>query len=152
MKRIDQICGLPVIDIDSGGRLGQVSDVVLNARDNCLAGIEVKPNALFQSTRYLSFTSITLLGDVSVLVHKQPQIPANQKKPIQRLQLGQKVYGTDGFHIGWLTNALIEETDGKVHSLEVSKGYFDDLLTGRCWISEFSLGREGITVLLRGRA
>lgn len=163
MKRIDQICGLSVIDVSSGIKIGEVAHVVLDAENRCIAGIDISPRRFISGQRYIQFGDIEIFGDVSVLIKRNcmqsdegylrnQKSRRNQAKPRERLELGQKVYLTDGSDIGWFTNALIDEAKGRIQSLEVSQGFIDDLARGRCWINEFSCGEHGITALSKGRS
>jgi uncharacterized protein YrrD len=181
MKRIDQICGLSVIDVDSGAKIGDVIQVVINAENRKIAGIDISPRGFISAQRFIEFEDIEIFGDVSILIRRSEasgsgarnsrfngsrivgskENEKNEKtikslkshrRPKKRLELGQKVYLTDGSDMGWFTNALINESSGDIHSLEVSEGYIDDLTRGRRWISEFSCGRRGITALFNWRS
>ncbi len=181
MKRIDQICGLAVIDVDSGAKIGDVTQVVLSAENRKVAGIDISPRGFISAQRFIEFEDIEIFGDVSILIrrsetsgpgaqsgrltgglnvgnekneHSDKTIKSlkSHKRPKKRLEIGQKVYLTDGSDIGWFTNALINESSGDIHSLEVSEGYIDDLARGRRWINEFSCGKRGITALFNGRS
>ena len=171
MKRIDQICGLAVIDADSGAKIGEVIRVVLSAESKSIVGIDISPRNFTSGLRFIDFGDIEIFGDFSVLIKRSetsgagksaregyPETPKSQtepkkkKKPETVLELGQKVYLTDGSNIGWFTNALIDEASGSIQSLEISQGYIDDLAKGRCWINEFSCGDQGITALSSGRS
>ncbi|MGI5899052.1 MAG: PRC-barrel domain-containing protein [Christensenellales bacterium] len=181
MKRIDQICGLAVIDAQSGAKIGDVTQVVLSAESRKVAGVDISPRGFISAQRFIEFGDIEIFGDVSILIRRSEASGSggqksrlngglsvgnekngksektikslkSQRRPKKRLELGQKVYLTDGSDMGWFTNALINESSGDIHSLEVSEGYIDDLVRGRRWISEFSCGRRGITALFNGRS
>ncbi len=154
MKRIDQICGLAVICVESGANIGKVTQVILDAQSKKAAGLRISPKSPIGSARYIALTDVEIIGDVSVLVKPgaaSKPVDRNQRRSNGTMVLGEKVYLTDGSGIGWFTNALIDEASGNIHSLEVSEGYFDDFLKGRRWINEFSCGDSGITALQNGR-
>ena len=155
MRRIDQICGLAVVDIESGAKIGDVIQVFLDAESQRLDGIAMQSRGFARKQSFIGFGDIEIFGDVSVLVKGGSANAKRRKrseKNEQQLEVGQRVYLRDGTDIGWLTNVLINEVSGEIHSLEVSKGYIDDLFGERSWISEFSCGRQGISALSKGRS
>ena len=154
MRRIDQICGLAVVDITSGAKIGDVAQVILCAKSKSVAGIDISSRGFMQKQRFIGFGDIEIFGDVSLLIKNDcfPATNGRHEKPKNCLSIGQRIYLTDGFDIGWLTNAMIDEVSGEVQSLEVSHGYIDDLSGERRWISEFSCGGQGITALSGGRS
>jgi uncharacterized protein YrrD len=60
-----------------------------------------------------------------------------------------EVLSTEGKKIGWMTDALVDESDGRVRAVEISYGYFDDFTRGRQWLQDFALRPCGVIAVLR---
>lgn len=122
--------------------MGRVSRVVLDGQRRCMAGFGLKGSFL-KGERFIPFENIALFGRFTMLV--EPRIKTLM--PDQSLKLGSRVYTKDGIRLGWYTNALIDELDGKIFALEYSQGYIGDLLGQRNWVRTFSCGAGCISVL-----
>ena len=59
-----------------------------------------------------------------------------------------RAVGTDGSRLGAITGAEIDELSFAVCALELSMGFWDDLLFGRARVRRFTLNRESGDVLV----
>ena len=146
MKRMSAIKGMPVVHQETGKRIGKVEQAYLYAGGERLLGLSIKGDGFRQKKLYASLADIRLIGDVSVIVRKAGRPPKQQPSgPVP----GTRVWSSEGEKLGWMSNALIEESTGSVHALEVSRGYCDDLTDGRIWVREFTVRPCGVIAVLR---
>ncbi len=138
---------LPVIEQSSGKNIGRVEKVWLHAGGRQMQGISIRGRGLRAKKLYAAVGDIRLLGDVSVIVSAVRQKPAGPRTWCLSQQI--RVFSVDGEKIGWLTDAMIEEDTGNVAALEISKGYVDDLRSGREWVSEFTIRPCGVIAVMR---
>lgn len=145
MKLINRLKGMPVIDHKTGRTIGKVEQGWLHAGGRRLQGISIKAEGLRATKLYASMEDIRLIGHVSIIVTAAHKKTAPEDGP----DLGARVWNTEGEKLGWLTNAMIEEETGNIQALEVSRGYFDDVVHGRIWVNEFTIRPCGVIAVSR---
>lgn len=145
MKLINRLKGMSVIEEKSGRTIGKVEQGWLHAGGQRLQGISIKAEGLRAKKLYASMEDIRLIGDVSVIIDAARKQPPIKNGPAP----GMRVWSAEGEKLGWLTNALIDETTGNVSALEVSVGYLDDLTQGRIWVNEFTVRPCGVIAVSR---
>ena len=144
MRRLSRLTGLPVLDPGSDRRVARVERPCLSADGQFLDGLAVRLTGFGGRKRYLPFANIRLLGEVSLQVSALLPLPAERREE----ETSPRVYGTAGELLGWATDALLDESDGRIRALELSFGYIDDLRRGRLWLRDFVRGPEGFVASL----
>lgn len=145
MKRMSKMVGLPVVMEKTGKRIGRIERICLSADGQNVGGVIVAMFGLYRRRRFIEVGNILLWGEVSLLIKSHCQIP----KEFREDDTKQRVYSTEGSLLGWMTDALIDETDSRVRAIEISFGFFDDLLRGRSFVHDFTLRPCGVIAVLR---
>lgn len=132
------LIGRPVLM--NGEPIGHVTNVEL---DEALA----RMNALyvdggFSGTRRIGRHAVRLLGEVSVLVDDFGKRARPKDNALRRART------SDGCRVGAVTGALLDEETLEVKALELSRGYFDDLFTGRQWVTRYAVNLASGDVLI----
>ena len=78
-------------------------------------------------------------------VRRAERLPA----AVQRREdvLGLAVLDTAGERLGWVTDAFVEESSGRVLALEVSQGIVDDFCRGRIRVRDFTMRPDGVVAV-----
>lgn len=139
MRKIRALIGLPVVV--SNRRIGRVVQAELSLDLTQLSGLWV--DAGFRGTRFIPSESLGLLGQVAVMADDRGKRRRGKSPTLFR-----RAIGTDGCRMGAITGAEIDELSFRVTALELSFGLWDDLLTGRRRIRQFTLNRETGDVLI----
>lgn len=149
LRRVSGIEGLPIVKNGSGKKIGLVERVSLKLEGQLVHGLIVTlqaPLGFGRRRRFVPAERIALWGDVSILVETVCPVPDEVRGESETIV--KRVYTTGGELMGWMTDAMIDVSDGRVRALEVSLGLVDDIARGRLWIHDFTLGREGVIALV----
>jgi len=134
MKRLSKLAGLPVVLQATGKRVARVERACLSDDGQQLSGVVVQLFGFGRRRRFVEFGNILLFGQVSLQVLSLCRVP-----PAHREAAGnRRVYDTSGELLGWMTDGLLDENDGRIRALELSYGYLDDLSLGRVWVRDFA--------------
>lgn len=135
MKRLSRLLELPVVDFRTGKQIARVERCCLSADGQNLCGLVVRQNGFGRRRRYVEFSTLAVIGDVSLQVKALAPLP----DPLKRAEdESRRVYNTSGRLLGWMTDALLDESDGRIRALELSEGYLDELYRGRVWLRDFA--------------
>lgn len=132
-KKIRSLAGLPVIL--SGRKLGRVAQAALSKDLKRLEGIWV--DAGLGGTRFISSESIQVLGEVSILVDSPGRRRRMNERPLFR-----RVLTLSGERLGAVTGAEIDEMTFCVVALEITEGWWEDLLRGRRRLCSYAVNRD----------
>lgn len=128
MRSARSLLGLPVVC--QGEAIGRLSQVRL---DRLLTRVEgVYLTCGLAGSRYIECADLDLLGEVAVLTRSRGRRAKSPPKPPLR-----RAVGPDGQRLGAITDALIDEEQLTVCSLELSRGYLEDLTRGRTRVCRY---------------
>ena len=133
MRKLRALIGMPVVCHNR--RIGRLIQPELDAELTRLKGIWV--SAGLRGTRYIPAESLQLLGRVAVLTDD-----VGRRGHMRSAPLFQRATSTDGQRLGAITGAEIDELSLGIVSLELSQGFWDDMLTGRQRIERYTVSRE----------
>lgn len=155
MRKIQDVIGLPVLDVSSGKRVGIVRDIFFNQAGE-LMGVAVEAHALFTKHYYLSFEDIGAIGDDAVTVGSHrflSQLYPNQQ--YYGFSSGKKAYRdlpiitTNGNELGYIKDVYFMEELGRIIGYEISDGFLSDVTEGRRTIQvphKIMIGEDAIIV------
>ena len=136
MTGMNKLIGLPVIH--NGRQIGTVERGVLTISGKALQGLLVHEG--LRAARWLEASSISLIGQMSILCSAPPVRPPRQSA----FKLF-RVTDANGMRIGIVTDVILDETTLKVAALEISSGPLDDLMDGRFFATSFDVKSYGTT-------
>lgn len=145
MLRLTQITGLVAVSHGTGRKTGLVQHVVLSADGQDVQGLILQKQGLVRRKTFVPFTGIALWGEKTVTVTREGNLPSGIR---QRQEIaGMSVLDTSGERLGWVTDALVEETTGRVLAIEISQGFVDDFVSGRIRIGVFTMRPDGVVAV-----
>lgn len=133
MRTIRSMIGMPVVY--KSRRIGRMVRAELEEDLTRLKGIWV--SAGFRGARWLSAETLQLIGRVAILSDG----PGTRRR-MRFAPLFRRATGTDGARLGAITGAEIDELSFAVTALELSRGFWDDLMTRRLRVRHFTANRE----------
>ena len=146
-KKGRELLNKPVIDINSGVRLGYIRDFELEDEKK-IAGIYADEGQSWEY--YIPLEFISSMGRDAVLVNGWERLPPGRTKGHRKNRYtGAQVMTSLGQNIGTVEDILIEENEGSIKGYEISDGLFKDMVMGRKTITAgdiLTYGEESIIV------
>jgi uncharacterized protein YrrD len=147
------IKGLPVIDVKSGTKIGEVSDLSVTG-DGSVKGLIVKQGNLFKKTFLLRVENVHSYGRDGVMIENQDVLEQDQIPPEftfehhERLS-GKMMLSKDGDQLGLLQDVYFLEEVGTIVGYELTDGFFSDITDGKRVIKVVdppAIGKDAIVV------
>ena len=127
MKKIEDIIGLPVVDISEGSEIGTVTKVVINPIEGSIAALVIDDGTWYLGAKLLPFTEIAGLGESAITIISSDSILTVENAPAleQLLRtdvaiIGTKVLTKAGHFEGTVKEILIDKT-GKITVCEIEE-------------------------------
>lgn len=140
MRKLRNFTGLPVVC--GKRRIGRVLRGELTEDLRQLKGIWVY--AGMRGNRFIPAEHLELLGKVAVMADSDGK---RGRMTFQALFM--RATATDGTRAGAITGAEIDEISFAVTALELSAGFWDDLLHGRGQVTRFIVNRQSGEVIIK---
>lgn len=137
--KLQEMVGLAVFDVEDGKQIGKVFDFLLDETWS-ITGIQLEGKAMFSSTiKVVLWEDIVAYGEDAVMIRNQQAI---QKEEAENIQLTFNsgsgklkelpILTEDGILIGHVTDVYFDhELGNTITGIEVSDGFFSDLMEGR---------------------
>jgi len=154
-KKAREIVGLPVVTFNSGKKVADVADMILDpARPQVLA-LVIQEKSLFHSARVIPFGYISAIGPDAVIIPdgkavvdldrlKDKQLRALDNDQIIR---GLRVLTDDGRKLGTVTDMLIDTQTGEIKGYYMSIGRVMDVTQGVRFLPASGIVNMGQRVL-----
>ena len=94
-------------------------------------------------TRYIPSDLLVMIGSVAVMTDGR-----GQRRRMRSKKLFCRAISTDGRRIGAITGAEIDEISFLVTALELTRGFWDDLISGRDRVTDYSVSPDGLEVIV----
>jgi len=161
MRRRADLCGLPVVEIDSGRTLGQIADTVFDLDRGRLEGFIVEGAA---GRVYLSFDQVYNIGANAVTVGAEAYLHPAAASPGsapgatgtddcppagRRAPLGLRVVTRGGQLAGLIDDIIFDPESGTVWGYQVTTGLLSDLVDGKKAVpltDELVIGPDSVIV------
>ena len=130
MRKLRNLTGMPVICRRK--KTGRIIQAQLSSDLRALDGIWVDCGLL--GTRYIAAEHIGTIGEVAVIADCR-----GKRRKMNARPLVCRAVGTDGRRLGAIVGAEIDEVSLMVCSLELSRGFWDDIYSGRRMIRRYSV-------------
>jgi uncharacterized protein YrrD len=137
--RMQEMIGLAVFNVDQGKQVGKVIDMMLN-NDWSIAGIQLENRLRWSSSvKVVLWEDIVAYGEDAIMIRNQQAIRKWKAENIQNTFLTGTVklkelpvLTEDGIQLGFMTDVYFEhELGNTITGIEISDGFFTDLLEGR---------------------
>lgn len=141
VKRTRDVIGLPVICVQTGKQIGQVTDLLLN-EDWQVQAFLLGAAYWFQEATCVVWEDIIALGEDAVTVEREDVIKPFEAKSTWQLLLGgsRRIKGlplltVNGQQLGVVEDVYLDAKLGKnVIGYELTEGFISDLKEGRKWL------------------
>lgn len=137
MRRTRDWVGLPVIHLQKGKRVGEVSNVLFK-EDTYAFALLMERGGLFLTSRAVLLADLHSMGTDAILIDDLSSIKIFEYLGIYRSLLkedgcfvGKTMIREDGVNLGIVTDVYVADNSDKIVGYEVSDGLFADLLYGR---------------------
>lgn len=137
MEKLKGIVGLPVLETETGGQIGEVVEVILDLDEAIICGFVIADEKWFAAKYFIAFTDVFSIGRDAIMVRNQQVIKplhniANANSPYYLRDLFDKQLFTDGgLCLGIVVDIGFESATGEIKWYEVSDCILTDLLYGR---------------------
>ena len=132
MKRMSGLIGTAVIA--DGRRAGRVSGVVLEDGRH-ISGVLIE--GALGGSRIVALGQIDVIGVVSLQCTGKGARSGGCEPFAPR-----RAVTTAGRRLGRVSDLMIDERTGRIEAIEISRGYIDDMLSGRLICDEFALAPQ----------
>lgn len=147
MRRMRDLIRIPVINQNSGERLGWVKDILFDEKDNIVTGVILEKDSLLkpQQVKVLR-DDIVSFGKESLSVEKLTKRKVTGT--CWSKKVGSKVFSGDGEIKGTVGDVFVDNLVKIVLGYEISDGLFADLFNGREAIFEENILAESQDVIV----
>ncbi|MEH7343832.1 PRC-barrel domain-containing protein [Bacillus sp. JJ1532] len=135
MRTFSLLKGLPVIEIESGTKIGEVFDISISS-GGVVTGLIVRKGAFFKKSLLLEVKNVSSFGWDGVMVESEQVL-----EPIKKLDeytfdsqnrlIGKMMMTREGERLGLLEDVYFQEEVGTIVGYELSDGFFSDMLEGK---------------------
>jgi uncharacterized protein YrrD len=135
LRTFSLVKGLPVYELKSGSKLGEVSDVSIS-RDGKIKGLLLKKSALFKRNKFVDLHNIASFGWDGIMVqadlvlepiHSPPDFTLEHQNSLS----GKMVMSTEGERLGLVEDVYFLEEMGTIVGYECTDGFFSDIKEGK---------------------
>lgn len=153
LRTFSLLKGLPVIDLKSGTKIGEVSDLSVTGDGN-VKGLLVKQGSLFKKTFLLRVEDVHSYGGDGVTIENGDVLEQLQTPPEFTFEhhgrlSGRMMLTQDGKELGLLQDVYFLEEVGTIVGYELTDGFFSDITDGKRVIKAVdppAIGKDAIIV------
>lgn len=138
MRKIRNLIGMPVICRRQ--KIGRLVQADLSADLRHMEGIWV--DCGLRGTRYIPAEQLSMIGEKAVLADDR-----GRRKRCACTSMLHLAVSTDGNRMGAIVGAEVDEISFLVHSLELTRGFWDDLYHGRTRVSAYNV-QDGDVIII----
>lgn len=132
MKSARSIIGLPVLVLSRVA--GHATGLNIDLANRRLKGVYL--TSMPFGARLIDFADIEIIGEVSIIARNAgTRSGTHEVRDIKAL-------AANGERIGRVTGALIDESSGRIEAVEVSRGFWEDIIYGRRWVFDYAAGSD----------
>lgn len=133
MRKIRNLIGLPVLCHRQ--KLGRLVQAELSPDLKRLEGVWVDGG--LRGTRYISAEQLSMIGERAVMADSR-----GRRRRVRGASLLRRAVSTNGTRLGAIVGAEVDEISFLVHALELTRGFWDDLRTGRVRVENYNAEPE----------
>ncbi|MFZ5814393.1 MAG: PRC-barrel domain-containing protein [Bacillota bacterium] len=130
MPRSSDLIGLPVLAGPRLKRIGRVQEVLISRDGSRLCGLVLESGGILHPRRVLDFSAIRALGATHLLA-EEIYLDDERGTCCGESLHGLPVLDGAGEELGMMDDIHFEPTTGRILALQLSRGFVDDLLSGK---------------------
>lgn len=127
---------MPVFELETGSRLGEISDLAIGKKGN-VEGLLIKKGTVLKKTYIIYVQDVSSFGPDGVMIEDREQLkPLQEKSDSYTLEGGQRLVGKvmmtkEGEQLGLLEDVYFLEEMGTIVGYKCSDGFFSDIMDGK---------------------
>ncbi|MCQ6273581.1 PRC-barrel domain-containing protein [Bacillus sp. V3B] len=136
MRTFSLLKGLPIFELKTGSKIGEVCD--LNISNNGLVrGLLVKKGVFFKKTYVINVKNVSSFGFDGVMIEDREVLkPLTEHKEFTFENRRDRLFGrmmmtNEGERLGMLEDVYFLEEAGTIVGYELSDGFFSDIMEGK---------------------
>lgn len=130
MPRGSELIGLTVLSEQNLTPIGQVREVLLSADGSRICGLVLEGGRRRQPRRTLDYAAVRSVGETSLIAAEVYLTQGTQTRCGRDLQ-GLPILRRTGEEVGVVDDFHFDPATGRLTALQVSRGFVDDLLSGK---------------------
>ncbi|KKM09248.1 hypothetical protein SY88_19660 [Clostridiales bacterium PH28_bin88] len=161
MRKGRELLSLPVISLDTGTRVGQIRDLLIDTSTRRVFGVVLEHEGWLREAQVIPFELLVSVGQDAVTVRDREAIVTldaashlheHAKDSLLKTR-GKKVFTADGTELGTVEDMVVGIPEGRVAGLELSGGIINDVMKGRAILPESDIiifGEDAMVVSKSG--
>lgn len=158
MRTLSRVKGLPVYELASGQKLGEVCDVSISSNGS-VVGLLVKKGAFIKKMCQVKVSRVASFGNDGVMVKDMSALEPLETEPEYTFEhheslAGKKLLTKEGEQLGLLEDVYFIEELGTIVGYELTDGFFSDLTNGKRVVNSIgppAIGKDAIIVTVKSR-
>ncbi|WP_353654051.1 PRC-barrel domain-containing protein [Bacillus sp. ISL-55] len=158
LRTFSLLKGLPVYELVSGQKLGEVCDVSISGNGS-VVGLLVKKGAFIKKTFQVKVDQVSAFGEDGVMVKDKSALERLEAEPEYTFEhneslAGKKLLSKEGEQLGLLEDVYFMEELGTIVGYELTDGFFSDIANGKRVIKTTgppAIGKDAIVVTVKSR-
>lgn len=155
MRRTRWWIGMPVLEIETGERVGVVADVHFDGNHKAKTFV-IERTGLLAGKTAIPFGDIKSVGEDAITIDSVKEQEDWQLQPGERCLVtgedawvGKELFTEDGSLLGMVADVYIGEESDNIIGYEVSDGLLADLMAGRKWLPFVHTVRVGEQIIVK---
>ena len=155
MRTFTSLKGMPVFEINTGSKMGEVCDVALTDNGR-VKGLLLKKGVVLKITTIINIQNVSSFGPDGVMIEDQSQMETvnetmdNEDAYLTGYSLiGKSLFTKEGEQLGLLEDVYFLEEVGTIVGYKCSDGFFSDILEGKRVVESDeppAIGKDAIIV------
>ncbi|MGJ7921473.1 PRC-barrel domain-containing protein [Neobacillus sp. LXY-4] len=158
MRTFSLVKGLPVFELNSGYKLGEVCDLSISG-DGKVEGLLIKKKTLFNKLQLIKIENIYSFGTDGIMIKRTQALepvlhPPEYTIEHQRGLTGKLMMSAEGERLGLVEDVYFMEELGTIVGYECTDGFFSDIKEGKRVVKTAhppAIGKDAIIVNVESR-
>ncbi|WP_423407496.1 PRC-barrel domain-containing protein [Heyndrickxia sp. MSNUG] len=158
MRTFSRLKGLPVYELASGQKLGEVCDVSISSNGS-VVGLLVKKGAFIKKMCQVKVANVASFGCDGIMVKDLSALEPMETEPEYTFVHNQSLAGKlllseEGEQLGLVDDVYFMEELGTIVGYELTDGFFSDITNGKRVIKSIgppAIGKDAIIVTVKSR-
>jgi len=156
LRTFSLLKGLPVYELASGQKLGEVCDVSISSNGS-VVGLLVKKGAFVKKTCQVKVDNVASFGCDGIMVNSLSALEALETEPEYTFEHNQSLAGKmllskEGEQLGLVDDVYFMEELGTIVGYELTDGFFSDIKNGKRVVKSIgppAIGKDAIIVTVK---
>lgn len=159
MRRTREWIGLPVLELETGERIGVVTDVYFDSEQHTAKRLVIERTGIFAGNAAIPLVDVRSVGEDAITIEMASLCEKWQNQPGELSLVsgddswvGKELYTENGTILGAVADVYIGEESDNIVGYEVSDGLLADLVAGRKWLPFVHTVQVGEQIIVKSDA